>query len=164
MPADPEPIHEFPYRARTGAGTMILRIFQMIVVSNGIARTFTHPSTLNTVILVVFIIFTAFTLIIHFCKPDVPPTFFISETHAGFGNPHRAPSAVPFASVTQCIESPSGLSLVHDSISVPLGIDLRRHDFAIGDWETLTSLLIQRVREHAPNARVRTLLDPPEDP
>ena len=143
---------------------MILWIFQAIVVSNGIARTFTHPSTLNTVLLVAFIIFFAFTLIIHLSKPDAPPTFFVSETHAGYGNPHRAPSAVPFASVTDCIETPSGLSLVHDSISVPLGIDLRRHDFAIEDWETLTSLVIQRVRKHAPRARVSTLLDPPENP
>ena len=142
---------------------MILWVVQAILVTNGIARTFTQPSAFNIVLYVTLIIFMVITLIIHFCKPDAPPTFFISETHAGYGNPHRAPSAVPFASVTECIESPSGLSLVHEPISVPVGIDLRRHDFAIEDWNTLTSLVIQRVRDHSPHARVRTLLDPPED-
>jgi hypothetical protein len=164
MPAEPPPIREFPYLKRTGVGHMIVWILTAAVVVHRIIRAFTHPSVLNTSILVAMLLCVAFVLIVHFCKPDEPPTFYISETHAGFGNPHRDPSAVPFASVTECLECPSGLNLVHEAISVPLGIELRRHDFALEDWEILTSLLIQRVRQHAPRARIRTLLDPPEDP
>jgi hypothetical protein len=164
MSADPEQFHEFRYRKRTGVGHMIVWILTVTVVVHRIIRAFTHPSVLNTSILVAMLVCVAFVLIVHFCKPDQPPTFYISETHAGFGNPHRDPAAVPFKSVTECLESPSGLNLVHESISVPIGIELRRHDFALEDWEVLTSLLIQRVRQHAPRARIRTLLDPPEDP
>lgn len=163
MPADPEPIHEFPYRKRTGIGHMMVWILTATVVVHRIVRAFTHPSVLNTTILVAMLLCVAFVVIVHLCKPDRPPTFYISETHAGFGNPHRDLSAIPFASVTECLESPSGLNLVHEAISVPIGIELRRHDFALEHWEVLTSLLIQRVREHAPHAHVRTLLDPPQN-
>lgn len=164
MPADIEPIHEFPYRKRTGAGSILLWFFLAVFMTREIARAFTQPSTLNTILLVICSLVTVCVFVLHLCKPDQPPTFYLSETHAGFGNPHRDRSAVPFHSVTQCIESPSSLQLVHESISVPLGIELRRHDFAIEDWETLTNLLIEKVRSQAPRARIKTLLDPPEGP
>ena len=164
MSADPEPIQKFLCRKRPATGSILLWIFLAVFVTRGIARLLTQPSTLNTVLLAICILFTACVLIVQFCKPDEPSTFYISGTHAGYGNPHRDPSAVPFASVIECLESPSSLNLTHESISVPLGIALRRHDFALEDWEILTSLLIQRVRQHAPRARIRTLLDPPEDP
>jgi hypothetical protein len=163
MPADPPPIREFPCLKRTGVGHMMVWTLTAAVVVHRIIRAFTHPSVLNTSILVGMLVCVAFVLIVHFCKPDESPTFYISETHAGFGNSCRDPSAGPFASVTECLESPSSLNLVHEAISVPIGIELRRHDFALEDWEVLTSLLIQRVRQHAPLARVRTLFDPPDD-
>ena len=164
MSADPEPIQKFPCRKRPATGTTLLWMFLAVFVTREIARLLTQPSTLDVVLLVICILFAACVLIVHFCKPDEPSTFYISGTHAGYGNPHRDPSAVPFASVTECIESPSSLNLTHESISVPLGIELRRHDFALEDWESLTSILIQRVREHAPRACVRTVLDPPVEP
>ena len=164
MSADPESIQKFPCRKRPAPSSLFSWMFLAVFVTREIARLLTKPSTLDTVLLVICILFTAFLLIVDFCKPDEPSSFYISGTRAGYGNPHRDPSAVPFASVTECIENPSSLNLTHESISVPLGIELRRHDFAIEDWETLTTLLFQRVREHAPRARVRTLLDPPEDP
>ncbi len=164
MPAEPAPIHKFPYRRRAGIGIMIVWILTAAVISHRVIRAFTNPSVLNTSVLVAVIACVAFVIIVHFCRPDESPSFYISNTHAGYGNPDRDPSAVPFASVTECIESPSGLNLTHESLSVPLGIELRRHDFALEDWEILTSLLIQKVRDQAPRARVRTLLDPPEDP
>jgi hypothetical protein len=164
MPAEPSPIHEFPYRKPIDTAQMIVRIIFAAVIAHNIILAFTHPSVVNTSILVVVLVVVVFVGIVHFCKPDVLPTFYISETHAGFGNPHRDRSAFPFHAVTECIESPSRLNLVHEAISVPLGIELRRHDFALEDWETLTSLVIQRVREHSPHARIRTLLDPPGDP
>jgi hypothetical protein len=164
MPAEPSPIQEFPYRKPVDIAQMIVRILFAAAITHNTILAFTDPSMLNTSVLIVMLVVVAFAAIVHFCKPDQPPTFYISETHAGFGNPHRDRSAFPFHAVTECIESPSRLNLVHEAISVPIGIELRRHDFALEDWEILTSLLIQRVREHAPHARVRTLLDPPGDP
>lgn len=163
MSADPEPIQKFPCRKRLATGSILLWMFLAIFVTREIARLLTQPSTLGIVLLVICILVTAFVLIVDFCKPDEPSSFYISGTQAGYGNPLRDPSAVPFASVTECIESPSGLNLTHESISVPLGIELRRHDFAIEDWESLTALLIERVRAQAPRARVKTLLDAPDN-
>lgn len=163
MPPDPSPIREFPYRERVGIGHMIVWILIFTVITHRIIRAVTHPSVLNTSTLIALLVVVAFTVIVHFSKPDRPPTFYISGTHAGFGNPHRDPSPVPFHAVTECIESPSSLHLVHESISVPLGIELRRHDFAIEDWEILTALLIEKVRAQAPRARVKTLPDSPDD-
>jgi hypothetical protein len=163
MPSELSQIHRFPCRRRVAPGTILLWLFLAVVVGRVILHAVQKPSSGSLVLVAISLFCTALGLALRFCKPDEPYAFYIAESRAGFGNPDRDRSAVDLHAVTECMESPSSLQLVHESISVPLGLELRRHDFALADWVSLTALMTERVRALSPQATVRTLLDPPAE-
>ena len=151
----------FPLHKRVSIITWIFHIILAALFTGSAIRCVTNPSGLSITLFVGILIAIAFHYFAR--KPATPPCFYITPTRAGFGNHHRDPWPVPFEHVTLYHETPSGISITHDSISVPLGIQLHRHWFTARDWEVITNQLANNIRKQAPNAEVITLLDSPRE-
>ena len=159
MSNNDDSIELFPLHEKTSISVWLAYIFQAAILTNWAIRCVTHPSTYNTIL---FLGFLAILIIYYFArKPATPPCFYITSKRAGFGNHHRDSQAVPFEFVTLYHETPSGVSLIHESLSIPLGIDLKRHSLSVHDWETITATLVDRIRAQSPKAEIITILDPP---
>ena len=76
-----------------------------------------------------------------------------------FIDSQRALEKVYYSSVLKLTEGPAHLRLRHQNerMLFPRSLTLHRHSFAPQDWETLTSLIIERVRKRAPKAELDPL-------
>ena len=84
--------------------------------------------------------------------------FYITETQAGFGSPKNDECPCDFDQVRDYHEDQEHISITHDSISVPLGLELHRNRFTPTNWEIVRSALTERIERlpFKPNEDLRT--------
>lgn len=135
---------------------MIRWTFIAILMAASIVRSIERPSVLNWI---VSLVWTAFVV--------VGARTFLRERHGTLriGASHLDVDeqlVVPMDCISDCAETPVGISIQHGGQGEPSSFELRRHDFTLSDWQAVTSLVFERVRTCSPQARIRTIQDPPD--
>ncbi|MFC7339232.1 hypothetical protein ACFQY0_18710 [Haloferula chungangensis] len=132
---------------------MILGIVLLSLFINQLATFLIEPGTISKVSMLAWCaVFPVFIWIAYTRRTK--RYFYITETQAGFNSPKTDECPCELHRVRDYHEDLESISITHDSISVPLGLELRRTQFTSANWETVRSTLSERIRNLSPAASV----------